>query len=324
MTEPGAGWAAPANPQPRETTPLRPPVPQARLNVSTNVVLLFRLNELKELCFVNFVLACLTLLYLSVNVCLFWLNVLIKSDCDDGGDIHAARCGSPVSAYQYHLTEFWATFCYAGVEAFALVYTPRALSSISTRPLLLKVLLFFDVVATFVPACLVTANLERFERVAHEVEYSNELTMAFVNLVLLASLLRRRDDDPGSDGRTTAWIAGGAAACAALQIVVYNSGTPGCERNAHFLEFSFAILSSFVTFWFCLDNRSIGEEEILCILYGDHRDCSNCNVVHAAKRSELVQLADSRTLNQLVRARKRSGEGAEIGGNHAAASCGLV
>ena len=38
-------------------------------------------------------------------------------------------------------------FVYALIECFCIVYTPRALSTISGRPLLLKVLLFFDVLA---------------------------------------------------------------------------------------------------------------------------------------------------------------------------------
>lgn len=66
--EPGSGWTK-GDGGATEATPLRPrDLPAARLNVSTNVVLLFRLNELKDLCHVNFILACLTLLYLSVNV----------------------------------------------------------------------------------------------------------------------------------------------------------------------------------------------------------------------------------------------------------------
>ncbi|KAK7241912.1 ubiquitin conjugating enzyme [Aureococcus anophagefferens] len=159
------------------------------------------------------------------------------------------------------------------VEAFALVYTPRALSSISNRPNLLKLLLFFDVVATFVPALLVTLNLEAFEVASHEIEYCNELTMAFANLVLLAS----------------------------------SSTTAACRtrRVAHYFEFTFAVLSSFVTFWFCLDNRAMGEEEVLCIMYGDHRDCSNCTVVvHTSRASELVALKQAGSLNA---ARARGG-----------------
>jgi len=64
------------------------------------------------------------------------------------------------------------------------------------------------------------------------------------------------------------------------------------------------VLSSFVTFWFCLDNRAMGEEEVLCIMYGDHRDCSNCNVVHTSRASELVALKQAGSLNAAARARR--------------------
>ena len=227
------------------------------------------MHELRGLAFVNFVLALLTLLYLAMNLVLLFLT--LKSYKGDGVILH-------------HV-EFWSTFFYACVEAFALIYTPRAISSISGRPTLLKVLLFFDVVATFCPAVLVTLNLEEFETIAHQIEYLNELTMAFANLVLLASLVRRRrgaepGQSAGGDGAVNASIALAAAATAAVQVLVYNSGLPDAERVAHYFEFTFAVLSSFVTFWFCLDNRAMGEEEVLCIMYGDHRDCSNCNVVH--------------------------------------------
>ena len=242
---------------------------------------------------------------------MFVLNYLNRDDddCGDPDSVYVARCGSPVSAFVFHALEFWATAAYAMVEAFALVYTPRALSSISNRPNLLKLLLFFDVVATFVPALLVTLNLEAFEVASHEIEYCNELTMAFANLVLLASLVRRRrgaEPGPGAggDGAVNASIALAAAATAAVQVLVYNSGLPDAERVAHYFEFTFAVLSSFVTFWFCLDNRAMGEEEVLCIMYGDHRDCSNCTVVHTSRASELVALKQAGSLNAAARARR--------------------
>ena len=314
MELPGNGWVAPSTP--KETTPLRGPALPAfprdgRLNVSSNIILHFRVQELKDLCFVNFVLALLTLLYMGVNVTMFVLNYLNRDDddCGDPDSVYVARCGSPVSAFVFHALEFWATAAYAMVEAFALVYTPRALSSISNRPNLLKLLLFFDVVATFVPALLVTLNLEAFEVASHEIEYCNELTMAFANLVLLASLVRRRrgaepGQSAGGDGAVNASIALAAAATAAVQVLVYNSGLPDAERVAHYFEFTFAVLSSFVTFWFCLDNRAMGEEEVLCIMYGDHRDCSNCNVVHTSRASELVALKQAGSLNAAARARR--------------------
>ena len=68
MELPGNGWVAPSTP--KETTPLRGPALPAfprdgRLNVSSNIILHFRVQELKDLCFVNFVLALLTLLYMG-------------------------------------------------------------------------------------------------------------------------------------------------------------------------------------------------------------------------------------------------------------------
>ena len=75
-------------------------------------------------------------------------------------------------------------------------------------------------VATFCPAVLVTLNLEEFETIAHQIEYLNELTMAFVNLVLLASLLRK-PDSPQKDA-STYQITLAALAIACAQLALYD------------------------------------------------------------------------------------------------------
>ena len=267
-TQPGAGWteSAPLQDAGSPRTHAQARARDGTLNTSSNIVLLYRMHELRGLAFVNFVLALLTLLYLAMNLVLLFLT--LKSYKGDGAILH-------------HV-EFWSTFFYACVEAFALIYTPRAISSISGRPTLLKVLLFFDVVATFCPAVLVTLNLEEFETIAHQIEYLNELTMAFVNLVLLASLLRSKVDAPvENDTCSTYTITLAALAIACVQLALYDLF--GMKRMAHVFEFSFGTVSAFVTFAFCLDNRALAEDEVLCIMYGDHRDCPNCNVRHKSK-----------------------------------------
>jgi hypothetical protein len=45
---------------------------------------------------------------------------------------------------------------------------------------------------------------------------------------------------------------------------------------AHYCEFSFNIVTSMVTFWFCMDNRFVAEMEAGQILYGEHRNCNLC------------------------------------------------
>ena len=77
--------------------------------------------------------------------------------------------------------------------------------------------------------------------------------MAFVNLVLLASLLRRQGSEAQAVSEAfTNYLGLGAVAIAVVQLTIYNAGF---HRFAHYFEFLFAIISSFVTFWFCIDNR---------------------------------------------------------------------
>ena len=70
------------------------------INSSSNVLLLYRMNELQHLGRVNFGLAVGTLLYLATNVVLFTFNAMDRNDneCGDPEGIRYARCGSPVSA----------------------------------------------------------------------------------------------------------------------------------------------------------------------------------------------------------------------------------
>jgi len=286
-----------------------PSQPSGALNSSTNVILLYRLHEVKALSAINVLLAVLTLLNLGTCLTLFVLNAMNNNDADCGDpgkdDVAVARCGSPVSDLVFHTVEFWASFVYACVEAAALVYTPRAISTISQRPLVLRILLFFDIVATFVPALLVSVNLQKFEVAAHETEFLNELTMALVNLILLQSLVRRRRGGRTESARA-AKLAGGAACAAPLfQLAVYNSPLESGEKIAHFCEFCFGMATSFVTFWFCLDNWSAAEEEIHCILYGADA-CPGCDGLHLAKARERADSGGDHDLSLNARARERA------------------
>mmetsp|Transcript_9719 Transcript_9719/g.31944 ORF Transcript_9719/g.31944 Transcript_9719/m.31944 type:complete len:236 (+) Transcript_9719:565-1272(+) len=223
--------------------------------------------------------------------------------CGDPDDVRVARCGSPASDLVFHRVEFCSSFVYACVEAAALAYTPRAISSISRRPMLLRMLLFFDIVATFVPAALVVANLDAFEVAAHEIEWCNELTMSFVNLIVLESLVRRRRGATAVESRATVLLAGLVSAAAPLfQLFIYNcTPAPNGERVAHFSECIFCATGAFVTFWFCLDNWAAAEEEeVHCIMYG-RGACDDCTAYDAVKTLELV---DSPSLNGAARARK--------------------
>lgn len=209
-----------------------------------------------------------------------------------------------MSSYRFHILEFSSTFIFALVECISLTSTPKSILNIYNNPNLLKLILFFNIVVSSFPAVLVILNYEFFEIVSHQVEYMNELTMSFVDLVLLWSLCQFQG--------TSALMAGIATVVAMVQLAVYNGmgrtedGDMGGEVPAHYLEFSFEIISSLIAFWFCMDNKVrytvyifemnvclllffttslytckifkfVCGNEIGAILYGNHEYCKICS-----------------------------------------------
>lgn len=145
----------------------------------------------------NFTLAVISLLYAATNVVLLILNYGNHSDddCDDPHDTAIARCGSTVSEQTFHRLEFWAAFSFTLVTAFSLQFTPKAVSHIYANPIILKLVLLIQIIFALIPSLLVTLNMEVYETLSHELEYVNELTIAFVDMILLASLVRLDEDD---------------------------------------------------------------------------------------------------------------------------------
>ena len=156
-------------------------------------------------------------------------------------------------AFRYYLLEFWGTFAFAVLECILPTITTKSILNIYNNPMALRVILFFNIVAASLPAVLITLNYEYFEIVSHEIEYCNELTMSFVDIVLLWSLCKFEE--------TSAIMAGIASAVAVVQLAVYNGmgrdeeGDMIGEVPAHHLEFAFEIISSLIGFWFVMDNK---------------------------------------------------------------------
>lgn len=144
------------------------------VNYSTNTLLVYRLQDMRSLSNTNLCLAVLCLIYLGVNVTLVCVNYINNKYVHEHG---GSEIGEPVDDTVYHLVEFWATFCFAVVECIALAVTPKSQYSIngSMDPLFLKMVMFLNIVATSVPAVMVSFSIETFERTSHEIEYLNEL-----------------------------------------------------------------------------------------------------------------------------------------------------
>lgn len=276
----GAENGTPFDYQARRALPTGPPKPVSKprsptaasadggpLNYSSNVLLVYRLQEMRHMESVNFVLAVLCLVYCGINIALIIVNYV---NSHNEGD-------PPVSEKCFHLIEFWATFVFAVVECVSLISTPKSLFIIYDNPLALRLVLFFNIVASSLPAVLISLNYEYFEILSHQVEYVNELTLSFVDVVLLWSLFKV--DDRATPSLPMAVI---ASVVSLVQLAVYNGmgrtadGDMVGEVPAHYLEFSFGIISSVICGSFCLDNKFVCGKEIGEILYGTHRDCDIC------------------------------------------------
>mmetsp|Transcript_34127 Transcript_34127/g.64954 ORF Transcript_34127/g.64954 Transcript_34127/m.64954 type:complete len:309 (-) Transcript_34127:700-1626(-) len=239
------------------------------LNFSSNILLVHRLDEMRRMEDINFTLAIACLFYCGINFALIVVNY-VNSHHEDS---------PPVSERSFHLLEFWGTFVFAIVECISLTSTPKSILNIYNNPLALRLILFFNIVATSVPSVLISLNYEYFEIISHEIEYCNELTMSFVDLVLLWSLCQFENKENVS----TMIMAGIACVVSVVQLAVYNGmgrdedGDMIGEVPAHYLEFVFEIISSLIAFWFVMDNKFVCGKEIGQILYGTHRDCNICS-----------------------------------------------
>ncbi len=111
---------------------------------------------------------------MGVNVTLVCVNYINDAYVKTHGGLEE---GEPVDDTIYHLVEFWATFGFAVVECIALAVTPKSQYSINGNmdPLFLRMVMFVNIVATAVPAVMVSFSIETFERASHEIEYINEL-----------------------------------------------------------------------------------------------------------------------------------------------------
>ena len=256
------------------------------LNMSDNVLLYFRARTLKNISFNNFLVAIFSLMYCGLNISLVYFNFT---------NAHAKTIGEekPVDVWVFHMMEFWCTFLFGIVELFALTQTPRHLISTVQSPRLMKVILFINVVLTLIPAILVAINLHAFEILSHEIEYCSEITMSFLELVLLQSLLHRNRGSSDTDvnitpismkdsSRNNLALAAISLCVALIQLGIYNgmgrtpTGGMVGEVPAHYCEFIFEIISGLITCWFAMDNMFVADEELHTILYGDHRDCKIC------------------------------------------------
>eukprot|EP00941_MAST-03F_sp_MAST-3F-sp1_P006547 g6547.t1 len=238
------------------------------LHSTTNVLVQVRAQELITISSMNTFLALISLLYMVVNVACTIFNSY-NNDCDPT----EKGCSPATTPLIFHGLEFGATFVFNTVDVFAISYAPMTLSNQYRNPTLLKLVVLFNVCISALSFLLVLVNLSKFEVPSHELEYTNELTIAFFDGVILFNLLRGRSAKPTKQRLAMCIVTGSAFFVSIVQLSVYNfsgwtkDGQSLGERNAHYLEFFFGFVSAIITFWFCIDNKLVAEKQLRDIMY---------------------------------------------------------
>jgi len=204
---------------------------------------LYELARLEGLVHKNFHLAVLCLVYTGANVVCLVFNSMDEEFREE-------------HRMPFHMLEFWSTFIFAVLQIYIMAFV--ASGSLCMNPMLLRVVMVFNIVFTFVPAALLAVSVEKFEVLAHEIEYSNEITMAAIDIVMVRGLMRNAGAKVLAINFVTALF---ALAITVTQLGVYNWAEDG-EHLAHYFEFCFEMLSGLISFSFCI-NGSLGCAKLL-------------------------------------------------------------
>jgi hypothetical protein len=141
--------------------------------------MVYRLQDMRTSSNTNLFLALMCLIYLGINVALVFVNYVNHKYMETHDPSEEEN--EPVNDTVYHLVEFWGTFGFAVVECVALAMTPKSQYRIngSMDPLFLRIVMFLNIVATIVPAVMISFSIETFEILSHEIEYINELYVLY-------------------------------------------------------------------------------------------------------------------------------------------------
>merc|ERR1719502_1279330 len=102
---------------------------------------------------------------------------------------------------------------------------------------------------------IITINMPLFEVWSHEIEYVDELLLATVDIIILALAVALAQF---CIFNFSGWEDGG-----------FPTGEPIGEKRSHDLEFVFGCISSFITFWFAMDNALEADQKTKALYRGD-------------------------------------------------------
>ena len=150
----------------------------------------------------------------------------------------------------FHYTEFWSAFLFTLVEAFIIVSADLAFKSMIEIGMV--VVVGINVVTSIMAALIFTFEPDTFERTAHFIEYSSQITVTCANFIFIWNSREL-------SSRKVVYAQYGFASflliMAVLKFVFYTDAISvpmGGERSSHFFEFIGEMCNSLWAFIFAL------------------------------------------------------------------------
>lgn len=206
---------------------------------------------------VNFFLGLGGVAFTAISVVLFVLNTF-DAVCQT-----STPCFEATDKRTFHLIEFWSAFLFNVLNVFVMVFSEKDVSEQFYYPSIFKVVVLMNVGLSLVCATLVTINTDIFEFPSHQIEYSNELTMAVIETALVYSVVRVKEQS-GLARVAALVLAATGLVVPILQLALYNGlgfnegnglPEPRGEVAAHYLEFTFDMVLGCMTAWFAFGNK---------------------------------------------------------------------
>ena len=149
----------------------------------------------------------------------------------------------------FHYTEFWSAFLFTLVEAFILVSADISFETVFQKVMVCVVGL--NVVTSVIAALIFTFNPLIFERIAHYVEYSSQITVTLANYVFIVQSKPERSSLIVQLAFGTALLIMSILKFLFYVGVIYSP--IGAERSSHYFEFIGEMVNSLWAFIFALN-----------------------------------------------------------------------
>lgn len=150
----------------------------------------------------------------------------------------------------FHLIAFWSVFFFSFIEAFILL-SSKMINISLTIDIIKIIVLFVNVITTFIAALLISIHLEVFEHTSHLIEYTAQILITTVNINFVINNFNNKTNFRKIFECILSFI---AFSLSILNILIYTEIIPNSqpEHTSHYIEFITETINALFTLFFAI------------------------------------------------------------------------